>query len=87
MMHKRPSRGYAAPARCLPSCGRGAGVTDQRLHNKHWRERFVGHPDEFPERYEASSLMLAAPKLIGPLRLIYGLADDNAYPANTLRLS
>jgi hypothetical protein len=28
----------------------GADLADQRLHNTHWRERFLGHPDDFPER-------------------------------------
>lgn len=65
----------------------GAGVTDQRLYNAHWRERFLGHPDEFPHRYEACSLVREAPRLTRPLLLIHGLADDNVYPANTLRLS
>jgi dipeptidyl-peptidase-4 len=51
------------------------------------RERFLGHPDEFPERYEACSLVLAAPKLTRPLLLMHGLADGNVYPAHTLRLS
>lgn len=37
----------------------GAGVTDQLLYNAHWRERFLGQPDEFPQRYESSSLVLA----------------------------
>jgi dipeptidyl-peptidase 4 len=76
---RRPDVFHAAVA--------GAGVTDQLLYNAHWRERFLGHPAEFPERYEASSLMLAAPKLTRPLLLIHGLADDNVHPANTLRLS
>lgn len=65
----------------------GAGVTDQLLYNAYWRERFLGHPNEFPQRYEACSLVLAAPKLTRPLLLMHGLADDNVYPANTLRLS
>jgi dipeptidyl-peptidase-4 len=65
----------------------GAGVTDQLLYNAHWRERFLGHPGEFPQRYEASSLVLAAPGLTRPLLLIHGLSDDNVFPANTLRLS
>jgi dipeptidyl-peptidase-4 len=65
----------------------GAGVTDQLLYNAHWRERFLGHPAEFPHRYESSSLVLAAPQLSRPLLLIHGLADDNVHPANTLRLS
>jgi dipeptidyl-peptidase 4 len=76
---RRPDIFHAAVA--------GAGVTDQLLYNAHTRERFLGHPDEFPERYEACSLVLAAPKLTRPLLLIHGLADTNVYPANTLRLS
>jgi dipeptidyl-peptidase 4 len=76
---RRPDVFHAAVA--------GAGVTDQRLYHAHWRERFLGHPDEFPERYEACSLVLAAPKLTRPLLLMHGLADDHVHPANTLRLS
>ena len=62
-------------------------MTDQLLYNTHWRERFLGHPKEFPERYEADSLARDAPNLRRPLLLTHGLADDNVYPANTLRLS
>ncbi|MCW2859755.1 MAG: peptidase [Actinoallomurus sp.] len=76
---RRPDVFHAAVA--------GAGVTDQRLYHAYWRERFLGHPDEFPERYEACSLVRAAPKLTRPLLLTHGLADDKSHPANTLRLS
>jgi dipeptidyl-peptidase 4 len=76
---RRPDIFHAAVA--------GAGVTDQLLYSAHWRERFLGHPAEFPERYEACSLVLAAPALTRPLLLIHGLADENVHPANTLRLS
>jgi dipeptidyl-peptidase-4 len=76
---RRPDVFHAAVA--------GAAITDQRLHHAHWRERFLGHPDEFPERYESCSLVPAAPNLTRPLLLIHGLADDNVPPANTLRLS
>jgi dipeptidyl-peptidase-4 len=76
---RRPDVFHAAVA--------GAGVTDQRLYDTHWRERFLGHPDQFPERYDACSLLLEAPKLTRPLLLIHGLADDNVWAANTLRLS
>jgi dipeptidyl-peptidase-4 len=65
----------------------GAGVTDQLPYNAHWRERFLGHPAEFPQRYEACSLVRDAPRLTRPLLLIHGLADENVYPAHTLRLS
>ncbi|HWO68701.1 MAG TPA: prolyl oligopeptidase family serine peptidase [Umezawaea sp.] len=76
---RRPDVFHAAVA--------GAGVTDQLLYNAHWRERFLGHPDEFPERYEAWSLVRMAPELTRPLLLVHGLADDNVHPANALRLS
>lgn len=76
---RRPDVFHAAVA--------GAGVTDQLLYHAHGRERFLGHPGEFPQRYEACSLLLAAPKLTRPLLLMHGLADDNVHPANTLRLS
>ncbi|MDX6237968.1 MAG: dipeptidyl-peptidase 4 [Kribbellaceae bacterium] len=76
---RRPDVFHAAVA--------GAGVTDQRLYYALWRERFLGHPDEFPERYEACSLVRAAPKLTRPLLLMHGLADDKVHPAHTLRLS
>jgi dipeptidyl-peptidase 4 len=65
----------------------GAGPADQRMYSAYWRERFLGHPDQYPERYEAMSLVRAAPKLTRPLLLIHGLADTNVYPAHTLRLS
>jgi dipeptidyl-peptidase-4 len=65
----------------------GAGVTDQYLYNAHWRERFLGHPADHPDRYEATSLIRLAPALMRPLLLIHGLADTNVFPANTFRLS
>jgi len=76
---RRPDVFHAAVA--------GAGVTDQRLYNAHWRERTLGHPGKFPERYEACSLIREAPSLRRPLLLMHGLADDNVFPVNTLRLS
>jgi len=65
----------------------GAGVTDQRLYHAHWRERFLGHPDRYPQRYEAGSLVREAPRLTRPLLLMHGLADPKVPPANTVRLS
>ena len=76
---RRPDVFHAAVA--------GAAPTDLRLYDTHWRERFYGHPDRYPERYEANSLLREAPNLARPLLLIHGLADDNVFPANMLRLS
>jgi dipeptidyl-peptidase-4 len=65
----------------------GAPVTDWRLYDTHYTERYLGHPDEHPEAYERSSLLPDAARLERPLLLIHGLADDNVVAAHTLRLS
>ncbi|WP_433263473.1 prolyl oligopeptidase family serine peptidase [Actinosynnema sp. CS-041913] len=65
----------------------GAPVTDWRLYDTHYTERYLGHPDEKPEVYEANSLIADAPKLERPLMIVHGLADDNVVAAHTLRLS
>jgi dipeptidyl-peptidase 4 len=65
----------------------GAPVTDWRLYDTHYTERYLGHPDENPHNYERTSLIGDAARLSRPLLLIHGLADDNVVVANTLRLS
>lgn len=65
----------------------GAPVTDWRLYDTFYSERYLGHPDDQPEIYEAHSLLPDAPGLERPLLLIHGLADDNVVAAHTLRLS
>jgi dipeptidyl-peptidase-4 len=65
----------------------GAPVTDWRLYDTFYTERYLGHPDEHPEVYERNSLLGDAAKLTRPLLLIHGLADDNVVAAHTLRLS
>jgi dipeptidyl-peptidase 4 len=65
----------------------GAGPHDQRLYDTHWRERFLGRPDENPRGYERSSTMTYAADLTRPLLLIHGMADDNVVVAHTLRMS
>jgi dipeptidyl-peptidase-4 len=76
---RRPDVFHAAVA--------GAPVTDQRLYDTFYTERYLGHPDEHPEAYVHNSLIADAPKLDRPLMLIHGLADDNVVVAHTLRLS
>ncbi len=65
----------------------GAPVTDQRLYDTHYMERYLGHPAEEPGNYDRCSLIGDAPNLRRPLLLIHGLADDNVVVAHTLRLS
>jgi dipeptidyl-peptidase-4 len=65
----------------------GAPVTDLRLYDSFYMERYLGHPDTNPEVYERNSLISDAPNLNASLLLIHGLADDNVFVAHTLRLS
>ena len=76
---RRPDVFHAAVA--------GAPVTDWRLYDTHYTERYLGHPDDDPQAYERSSLIAAAPALERPLMIIHGLADDNVVAAHSLRLS
>ena len=65
----------------------GAPVTDWRLYDTHYTERYLGHPDEEPLNYECTDLCAEAGALTRPLLLIHGLADDNVVAAHTLQLS
>ncbi|MEV7964471.1 prolyl oligopeptidase family serine peptidase [Sphaerisporangium sp. NPDC088356] len=76
---RRPDVFHAAVA--------GAAPTDQRLYDTHWKERFLGHPDEEPDNYTRNSIIHEAANLRRPLMLIQGLADDNVIAAHTLRFS
>jgi dipeptidyl-peptidase-4 len=65
----------------------GAPVTDDRLYDTHYTERYLGHPDQEPANYKSVSLIEDAARLTRPLMLIHGLSDDNVVVAHTLRLS
>jgi dipeptidyl-peptidase-4 len=65
----------------------GAPVTDWRLYDTHYTERYLGQPADNRATYEHSSLLADAARLERPLLLIHGLADDNVVAAHTLRLS
>ncbi len=65
----------------------GAAPHDQRLYDTHWRERFLGLPQQNPEGYDRSSTITEAASLTRPLLLMHGMADDNVVVAHTLRMS
>lgn len=65
----------------------GAPVTDWRLYDTHYTERYLGDPNTDPDAYERNSLISDAPKLERPLLIIHGLADDNVVVAHSVRLS
>ena len=65
----------------------GAPVTEWRLYDTHYTERYLGDPTQDTTPYAASSLLPLADELTRPLLLIHGLADDNVVAAHTLQLS
>jgi len=69
----------------------GAPVTDMRLYDTHYTERYLGNPAANPAAYEHSSLIndpeRAVATAVRSLLIIHGLADDNVYVAHSLRLS
>jgi len=76
---RRPDVFHAAVA--------GAPVTEWRLYDTHYTERYLGNPADDPSPYDRTSLITAAADLQRPLLLIHGLADDNVVAAHTLQLS
>ena len=65
----------------------GAPVTEWRLYDTHYTERYLGDPTLDSTAYAASSLLPLADQLTRPLLLVHGLADDNVVAAHTLQLS
>ena len=65
----------------------GAPVTEWRLYDTHYTERYLGDPAASPDVYDASSLLPLAAGLTRPLLLVHGLADDNVVAAHSLQLS
>jgi dipeptidyl-peptidase 4 len=75
---RRPDVFHAAVA--------GAPVTDWRLYDTCYTERYLGL-DTTAKSYDQISLIDLAPQLSRPLMIVHGLADDNVIAANSLRLS
>ncbi|MEC4018465.1 S9 family peptidase [Streptomyces sp. H27-D2] len=70
----------------------GAPVTDQRLYDTHYTERYLGDPQKQPGVYAANSVVTdeglsQAADQHRPLMIVHGLADDNVVVAHSLRLS
>ncbi|MEU4796103.1 prolyl oligopeptidase family serine peptidase [Streptomyces sp. NPDC023327] len=81
---RRPDVFHAAVA--------GAPVTDLRLYDTHYEERYLGDPTRTPQTYRHNSLvwddgLVNAAEPHRPMLIVHGLADDNVVVAHSLRLS
>lgn len=65
----------------------GGNVTDWRLYDSIYTERFMLMPQNNPEGYAKSSVLAAAKNLHGIPLLIHGVIDENVHAQNTLKLT
>lgn len=63
----------------------GAPVTDWRLYDSVYTERYMGTPQSNPQGYKRSSALEAAGQLHGKLLIIHGVVDDNVHLQNTIQ--
>lgn len=61
-------------------------VTDYRLYDSIYTERYMGLPQDNKAGYDAGSALTHAAKLKGRLMLYFGTADNNVHPSNSMQL-
>jgi dipeptidyl-peptidase 4 len=64
-----------------------APVPDQHLYDSIYQERYMGLPQEHPERYRLNSPINFAEGLRGKLLLVHGTGDDNVHFQGSARLA
>lgn len=64
----------------------GAPVTDWRLYDTHYTERYMGNPNTDDDAYTASSVFPYAKDLKGDLLIYHGMADDNVLFTHSTKL-
>lgn len=77
MAMSQPKSKYAAGVAIAP-------VTDWRFYDTIYAERYMRTPNENVEGYKNSAPINFTSNLKGELLIMYGTADDNVHPANTL---
>jgi dipeptidyl-peptidase 4 len=65
----------------------GAAVGDHWLYQSYWKERQLGDPNAFPERYARFGLPENASLLERPLLIVHGSNDDNVFAAHAMRFA
>ena len=63
-----------------------ASVTDWRLYDTIYTERYMDEPKHNEEGYKETASVSHAKKMTGHLLLMHGMGDDNVHAQNTMRL-
>jgi dipeptidyl-peptidase-4 len=61
-------------------------VTDWKLYDTHYTERYMGLPKENPEGYRLTSPQTYVQQYRGLLRIVHGTIDDNVHMQNSIQL-
>jgi dipeptidyl-peptidase 4 len=61
-------------------------VTDYRLYDTAYSERYLGLPQTDTEAYDRSAVLTYVGQLKGDLLIYYGTSDDNVHPKNSMQL-
>ncbi|MBA2338898.1 MAG: DPP IV N-terminal domain-containing protein [Pyrinomonadaceae bacterium] len=65
----------------------GGSVTDWKLYDSIYTERYMSTPQNNPEGYARTAPQAAAANLHGKLLLIHGAMDDNVHMQNTIQFA
>lgn len=63
-----------------------SSVTDWKLYDTHYTERFMDQPKENEEGYRITSVMNYVKNYKGLLRIVHGTSDDNVHMQNSIQL-
>ncbi len=75
-----------APAGTFAAAVAGAPVTDWKLYDTFYTERYMRTPKDNPDGYKAASVFAHLTRLSSPLLLFHGMADDNVTFDNSTRV-
>ena len=65
----------------------GGSVTDWHLYDSHYTEKLMDTPNENPDGYKTSSVVLTyVDKYKGGLQMVHGIIDDNVHLQNSIQL-
>lgn len=62
-----------------------SAVTDWRLYDDIYTERYMSLPADNLAGYDSSSAVVLAPRITGHLLMIHSMMDDNVHPQNTMQ--
>jgi len=70
----------------LRAASASSPVTDYRLYDSTYTERYMGLPKDEPAAYNRTSIMRHVGTMTGDLLIYYGTSDDNVHPKNSMAL-